>query len=291
MKIQRILNKPHPFTFNQYSVLLPSFVTFLVLVILKPFEFDTFLTNQLILWSLFFAVIVGTTVFCCVAIVKRYFRKTIEEKWTVRNEVFLIFSVLVTISFVFYGLFLILSPQTSRLELFSLVVFRTLAISLFPVLILVLYEQNHHQKIKRRLAEQMNQELLKKQNSASKKTHNITYSAKMVLVAENDKVALQIAPMDLFFLKSEGNYVEVFYHQNQKVHKELIRNSLKAIESQLYDSIFFRCHNRFLVNLQHIQKVEGNARNLELVLDRIEEKIPVSRSKSEILLQLFQQKA
>ena len=290
MKIQSILNKPHPFIFNRYSVLLPALATFLVLIILKPFEFDTFLVKQLILWSLVFAAIVGTTVFCSVTIVKRYFRKTIEENWAVKNEVLLILSVLVILSLVIYSIFLLLNPQIDRLELFSLVVFRTLAISLFPVLILVLYEQNHHQKIKTRLAEQLNQELQKRQNTKPLGSHTITHSVKMVLVAENDKVALQVDPMDLFFVMSEGNYVEVFYLQNRKVQKELIRNSLKAIEEQLSDSVFFRCHNRFLVNLHHILKIEGNARNFEIELKNVEERIPVSRSKSEKLIQLFQQK-
>jgi len=290
MIIQRILNKPHPFIFNRYSVLMPSIVTFLILVILKPFEFDTYLVKHLILWSLIFAVIVGTTVFYVVTIVKRYFRKTIEENWAVKNEVFLFFFVLAIISLVIYTIFLLLNPQSNKLELFSLVVFRTLAISLFPVLILVLYEQNHHQKIKTRQAEQLNQELQKKQNRASPNTLNTTHSVKTVLVAENDKIALQVDPMDLFFVMSEGNYVEVFYYQNRKVQKELIRNSLKAIEEQLSASVFFRCHNRFLVNLHHILKIEGNARNFELTLMNIEEKIPVSRSKSYKLIQLFQQK-
>lgn len=290
MKIQRFLNKPHPFTFNRYSVLLPSIVTFLVLVILKPFEFDTFLTNQLILWSLLFSVIAGATVYCCVAIVQKYFRKTVEENWTVKNEVILILSVLVTISLIIYALFLMQSPQIGRWELFSLVVFRTLAISLFPVLILVLYEQYHHQIIKTRQAEQLNHELHKKQNTGSPSAHDSTNFVKVVLMAENDKVALQVDPMDLFFVKSEGNYVEVFYYQNREVQKELIRNSLKAIEEQLSASVFFRCHNRFLVNLHHILKIEGNARNFEIELNNVEERIPVSRSKSEKLIQLFHQK-
>lgn len=290
MKIQSMLNKPHPFIFNRYSVLIPSFVTFLVLVILKPFEFDTFSSNQLILWSVSFAVFVGIAVFCCVAVIKSCFRKTIEENWTVKKEISLILFVLAVICFGIFALFLKFNAETNWFDLFSLIVVRTLAISFFPVLILVLYEQNHHQKIKRQQAELLNQELLKKQNSAALETYNVTYPEKTVLVAENGKVAMQIDPMDLLFVKSEGNYVEVFYHRNLKVHKELIRNSLKAIEEQLSASVFFRCHNRFLINFHHILKVEGNARNFELALVNLDVKIPVSRSKSEMLLQLFQQK-
>lgn len=290
MKIQKVLNKPHPFIFNWFSIVLPSLITFLVLVILKPFEFDNMLTNQLIGWSTFFALIVGVTVFLCVSILKRFSRRTIEENWTVKNEIFLVLFVLAVISTLTFVLFLILNPQTNKFELFSLVVLRTLAISFFPILILVLYEQNYHQKIKRKQAERLSQQLQKNEASLAQKNVDLSLPEKIALKSENKKIALQIDPINLFFAKSEGNYVEVFYYQNQKVQKQLIRNSLKAIEEQLSISDFFRCHNRFLINLLHIQKVEGNARNFEIVLENIEEKIPVSRSKSDKLLQLFKQK-
>lgn len=243
------------------------------------------------MWSAFFAALAGVTVFLSVIVVKRVFRKTVEENWTVKNEIFLILFVLAVISLVIYVLFLSLNPQTDRFELFRFVVLRTLAISFFPVLIMVLYEQYHHQKVRWRQADDLNRELLKKQSASPQRAPTPSPPAKIVLVAENEKVALLINPMDLSFIKSEGNYVEVFYHQNRKVQKELIRNSLKTIQDQLPSTDFFRCHNRFLINLHYIQKVEGNARNLELVLENIEEKIPVSRSKSETLLQHFQQKA
>jgi hypothetical protein len=234
------------------------------------------------------AVIVGTTVYICVAVVKYFFRKTIEENWTVTYEVLLFLLVLTVIALALFVLFSNLNPEAGRFELFNLVVVRTLVLGFFPILILVLYEQSHHQKIKRRQAESLNQELLKRQKELPVKKSFTALPSKIVLKAENRKVALQIGPPDLFFFKSEGNYVEVFYHQNRKIKKELIRNSLKAITEQLPVADFFRCHKRFVVNLQHIQKVDGNARNLELILENIEEKIPVSRNKSETLLQLFQ---
>lgn len=290
MKLQNVLNKPHPFIFNAYSVLIPSIVTFMVLLILRPFEFSTFTNKELICWSAVFAILVGATILITVLLFKKVLQNTIEEIWTVKREILLILFVLAIICLGVFTFFLNLNTEANWLDLFSLVVVRTFAISFFPVLVLVLYEQNHYQKIQRRQAEQLNQELLKKQHSVAQEINKVNHPAKVVLVAENEKIALQIDPMDLLFVKSERNYVEVFYRQNKKIHKELIRNSLKAIEEQLSVSVFFRCHNRFLINLHHIQKVEGNARNFELALANIEEKIPVSRGKSETLLQLFQQK-
>lgn len=290
MKIPNILHKPHPFIFNRYSVLLPSLVTFLLVLILKPFEFDAFSTHKLLSWSVIFAFVVGLTVFSCVTVLKRYFRVSIENNWTVKHEFFLILFVLAVISLAIFGLFLIINPHFDAIELFRLVVVRTLAIGFFPVLVLVLYEQNYHQKIKRRQAERLNQELQKRTYPLPQKKLNPTIVEKIVLVAENEKIALQVVPASLCYAKSEGNYVEVFYLQNEKIEKQLIRNSLKSIEEQLSAYDFFRCHNRFLINSSCIQKVEGNSRNFELVLENLEEKIPVSRSKSKALLELFKPK-
>lgn len=290
MKILSILNKPHPFIFNRYSVLLTSLITFLVLLLLKPFEFDTFSIDKLLIWSFIFAAIIGLTVLSSVSAIIKLLGRPIRENWNVKNEILMFLFVLAMISLVIFALFLMLNPKVNKIELFSLVVARTLVISLFPVLILVLYEQNHHQRIKRRQAERLNRELQLRKNPILKKKSNSTFPEKIVLIAENEKIALQVTPASLCFVKSEGNYVEVFYYQNQKIQKELIRNSLKSIEDQLSAYDFFRCHNRFLINLHHIQKVEGNARNFELELANVEEKIPVSRSKSEMLLELFKQK-
>lgn len=266
-------------------------ITFLVLVLLKPFEFDTFSIKKLLIWSITFAILIGLTVLGSVGAILILLGKAKRENWTVKQEILLFLFVLLMISLVMFVLFLIRNPKGDRVSLFCLVVLRTLAISLFPVLILVLYEQNHHQKMKRKQAEYFNQTLLVTKNQAFPTEREISLPDKIVLIAENDKIALQVTPTSLCFVRSEGNYVEVFYHQNQKVQKELIRNSLKSIEVQLSSYDFFRCHNRFLINLHHIQKVEGNARNFEIVLENIEEKIPVSRSKSDMLLQLFNQKA
>jgi len=286
-----MLNKPHPFIFNRFSVLLPALITFFLLLVLQPFEFAELSTEKLFIRSAIFGVLVGITVVASVSIVKKVFPQTIDKKWTVGKEMLLFLFVLTNISLGVFAFLLWFNPETDWGGLFVSVVIRTLAISLFPIMVLVLYEQNHHQRKKRHEAEKINKELEKKQAEQGEKMHLPNASSKLSLVAENKKVTLQILPTDLFFVKSEGNYVEVFYRQNQKFQKELIRNSLKAIEEQLPDSHFFRCHKRFLINLAHLIKVEGNARNLELNLENIEEKIPVSRSKSEALLRHFQQKA
>ncbi|MDQ3276691.1 MAG: LytTR family transcriptional regulator, partial [Bacteroidota bacterium] len=102
------------------------------------------------------------------------------------------------------------------------------------------------------------------------------------LRGDNQKEELLLAPDDLFFLSSADNYVQVVYRQSGKPTAMLLRSTLKKMEEQLaaYPA-FFRCHRMYLVNLQLVTSVSGNAQGLRLHLAGVEEVIPVSRSLTE----------
>lgn len=261
----------------------------MVLIVFRPLEFSPFSIEQLFIWSFIFSAIIGLTILGSVTALIKLLGSSIRERWKVKNEVLLFLFVLTVISLVIFGFFILLNPKVNKFDLFKLIIIRTFATSLFPVFILVLYEQNHYQKVKLRQVERLNQELRKKAHPLPQSIPSTRLTEKIVLLAENEKLALQLMSTSLYYVRSEGNYVEVFYCQNQKIQKALVRNSMKAIEEQLSAHGFFRCHNRFIVNLKCVQSVEGNTRNFELVLENVNQKIPVSRSKSKILIQLFQQ--
>ncbi|MEH0154325.1 hypothetical protein V6R21_09270 [Limibacter armeniacum] len=49
--------------------------------------------------------------------------------------------------------------------------------------------------------------------------------------SDNNKQQLSIKPENLLYLKSEDNYVAIYFISNQKLQHELFRNSLKNIEA------------------------------------------------------------
>jgi hypothetical protein len=291
--LNHFFHKPHPFIFNRSSLLIPFVITFLVVLVLRPFEFSEVSFPYLLLWALFFGLIASTCVWVVVRVLQNFTTHALlEDQWTVGKEILLILTVLLCIMLVIFAFILSLNPEANRLKLLGFVLLRTFLISLFPVLILVLYEQYSYQKVKRQEAQQLNQAMqqgLLAQASNTMASPGDVLAEKIHLTAENQKIALSLAPAHLLFVRSEGNYVEVFYLRNDALHKELIRAKLTSIEEQLPGSDFFRCHKSFLINLRHILKVEGNARNLELVMDHYAEKIPVSRSKSKALSALLDQ--
>jgi DNA-binding LytR/AlgR family response regulator len=99
------------------------------------------------------------------------------------------------------------------------------------------------------------------------------------LQGEGQKEELVLHPQHLFFIASADNYVRVQYGKEGRPESVLIRSTLKKMEEQLAaHPYFFRCHRMYLVNLQLVDRVSGNAQGLRLHLQGSEEPIPVSRS-------------
>ncbi len=110
---------------------------------------------------------------------------------------------------------------------------------------------------------------------------NKTISAeeKPYIFIDNNRT-IAIPQMDLYFIKSSGNYIEIVEKNNFKGH--ILRSSLKEIE-QKYPQLY-RCHKSYLVNLDNIKSISGNSKGYELTFyNNNIEKIPVARDKGEFI--------
>lgn len=275
--IAKIFLKPHPFIFNAYSVIIPGALAFLIIALLAPLQFQEIEGTRRILIGGLIGFLVSATVFCSVQLLRKIFPKFMDEdEWTIGREILLYLIVIsLIIGGIFASIYMIYREDESFARFFTRTAFLTLVMSLFPVLVLVLFEQYSYQKKQLRQAHQLTR-VLQAEN------HNLKSAkvSQIILKAENGKIELQLSPADLVCLRSDSNYVEVFYRLEETCTRKLIRNRLKHLEEALPKQHFFRCHNSFIVNGEHIMKVEGNARNLDLLLKGIDFKIPVSRSKA-----------
>ena len=279
----KFLHKPHPFIYTKASILIPGLITFLLIVIIAPFDFRKLDLE----WRLVFALAIGITcslsVVLVVELLKKVFASFInEEKWTVGKEIFLFLLVTTTICINIFLLLLGFNlTDSAPVELFLTIVGYTLSIGFFPIVILVLYEQYNHQKKQLIKARELS-ELVKEPIDGVGIPED--ENQKILFEAENGKVELQLATKDILYLESDGNYVDVYYFDSENtVQKKLIRNRLKSLASQLPPDTFFLCHRSYVVNGHHIIRVEGNARNFELVLKAVNNHIPVARSKSDLI--------
>ncbi|MEO1010780.1 MAG: LytTR family DNA-binding domain-containing protein [Bacteroidota bacterium] len=114
--------------------------------------------------------------------------------------------------------------------------------------------------------------------------------AMLTLKGENDKIILAIKYSQLRYIKSSGNYLEIFFKEGENTVKELVRMSLKEMEVKITDSSIIRIHRSFMVNKNHISSFKRTRKGYELLLEGTRpERLPVSggyRDKFEDELQL-----
>jgi len=208
-----------------------------------------------------------------------YFKKKEEDNWTIGKQiiwVFLFVSFALFASYLYKQLFFGLS--ISGIDFFY---FFKIAgtIAIFPIIILTLLDYIY--------LLQKNQSLAALANDKSNSGHPPSPSRQsdfFKILAENGKDVFQIPLNDLRYLQSADNYVEIVYRQEDQTKKVMLRNTLQGLEKQISLPQIHRCHRSFMVNLQKVDSVSGNAQGHKLHMCDIEELIPVSRSKSKEVL-------
>jgi DNA-binding LytR/AlgR family response regulator len=131
-------------------------------------------------------------------------------------------------------------------------------------------------------ATEINQNIAVKKRDETKSNR----SEKLITIAVNQKNALNISKENLICVEAEDNYVNIHYTNSDRYKKEMIRSTLKKMEEQLSENQqFVRCHKSFIVNLQKLQHVKGNAQGYKLKLEGLDFEIPVSRKLSKTILE------
>jgi len=150
----------------------------------------------------------------------------------------------------------------------------TFLISFFPLIGLVFYKQNNLLKKYLTETETINNSIEQKQSKTK-----ITIFGK----GKNEKYEIDLKK--LLFIKSQGNYCEIFIIDSLK--PIVVRISLLQIKEQLKETKTYKCHRSYIVNIDNISKVSGNAQGLRLHFNSIEESVPVSRNLSKEIKQLL----
>jgi DNA-binding LytR/AlgR family response regulator len=89
---------------------------------------------------------------------------------------------------------------------------------------------------------------------------------------------LRIKAVNLLFIKSVGNYIEIYFKNNDKADSQILRSSLKRIEDIFKNHEYIcRSHRAYLVNLKNISSVSVNSQGYQLEFDDTDKCVPVSR--------------
>ncbi len=210
----------------------------------------------------------------------------LEDNWKVWKELVLILGVLLSIALgnLFYGKLIHIAEINLSGLLNSMMV--TVLLGLFPITLAILNKYHRLLRLNSDLAQRANefiahpdaQETEKKESQKPAESIAPLPENKLILIAENERDKLEIKLEDLLFIESQDNYSSVVILEGRKVKKQLIRSSLKRLESQIQSKMVKRCHRAFMVNLSKVAKVEGNAAGYILSFSESETKVPVSRN-------------
>lgn len=276
------LEAPYPLTRNSWQEWLfflgtGVFVAFF-LIVFQPFGTDSFESATKYLFLAGYGAVITVTMAMTSWIIPRVLPTFFEEEsWTVGKQI-LFLTVLVTTAFAtcyFYKNWYLGLTFSLRGFLYFLPL--ALSVAIFPIAGLVvgnyIYLLKHYEHGAAAMAGR---------DPSSRKA--MTEAASLVLPDEQGKPCLTLSPDQLLAIKSADNYVEVYYWEENQLQRLLIRNTLSALETLLENTSIVRCHRSYLVNLNQVTQVTGNAQGYRLLLGDHSLSIPVARSRSEAIL-------
>lgn len=201
-----------------------------------------------------------------------------EALWNIGKEIFsiMLLMLIITIGNCIYSL--IIFNLEGNWRNFLGMLLAVIIIGLFPATFGVMLNYIYQLKKYNQTIVVHHSQVPEKQVEAEHKT--------LKLVAENEKDSIVLSPEALFYIESSDNYSTIFFEKEGKLQKELIRSSLTRLESQITNKNIVRCHRSFIVNLDKVEKVTGNAQGYKLHLETPELFVPVARKYTEIVERL-----
>lgn len=176
--------------------------------------------------------------------------------------------------------------EVSRFELY------TVAIGAFPIAVVVLLNEARLNRRYVQGAQRFNADLhpavVPKPETteipASSQADPPVPEVLVTIPSETGREDLIVPLKDLLFIRSAGNYMDVHIVKNSELERSVVRGSLKRVEEALSGHPrSLRCHKSYLVNLDHVISVSGNAQGYHLHLGHGAGSIPVSRRLNESL--------
>lgn len=275
-RIVNWLNKPFPFIDNVkqgiiLSVIFGIFV-FSFLLIFQPFGISDINTKKALFLSGFGFITFTVMLINCILMPHLFSRLFDPEKWTTaKNILFHLWNILL-IAFCNWLYHTTIGCNLSVQHSLATFLLMTIAVGIIPSVFFTAYFERKLWNKNNSVAKIINSEIMQRQTRK--------YIDKLASISSDNKnEKLEILARELVCISSEGNYSNVYYFVEETIEKKLLRLSLKKAEEQLsdFDGIV-RCHRSFIINLEQIKRISGNARNYNLHIEKLSFTIPVSRN-------------
>lgn len=109
------------------------------------------------------------------------------------------------------------------------------------------------------------------------------------LMDNNGNLKLSVKLDNLYYIKAEDNYINVFYQRNGAIATYMLRCKMKTIEGNCVDSSSLRrCHRSYIVNIKKVSVMHNEAEGFILEFEREGlDSVPVSKTYANRVLEAF----
>lgn len=279
---QPFANHSTPGAYFRDMLIISGLITFL-LCFFQPFGIDEIIGIQRWLTGLYFGLInfaIQSVNYLWWMAFPQHFK---DENWTLGKEILWISYAFLTAAFGNYLLGAYLFPEADLFQSFGPILVVSILVGLLPYLLGTYIFFN--QRLKQELASalEINQQL------ASSNPNTSQDLGPMLPIGGEEQEFLPIHLSELLAIEAEGNYLRLFINRQGQLSNFRIRGTLKEQAQQLAPwPTLFRSHRAFIINLNQIQQVEGNAAGYRLLLHPDLPQFPVSRSQVKNFKQTMQ---
>jgi hypothetical protein len=276
-----IFNRPYPFNDdlkqNSKIIFFTSIGIFAFLFLFQPFDIGTLPVKMkyYLITGVAFMTFISLSI--NMLVIPSLFPKIFNTAlWNIKKEIlwytWILFTTLV--GYFFVNKFLV----ALKVE-FSTVI-KLILTAVVPLSIIIIINYNNILRTHLKLADEITRKL---------NDNKIVHEKIVYINSDYQKDSLAVKVSLLILVRSADNYVEVFWNENGEIKNQLVRCSLTYVEELLKDfKVIFKCHRSYLINVNYIQKIEGNSQGYRLFFDNISFFIPVSKNSIEKLKEIIE---
>lgn len=202
-------------------------------------------------------------------------KKFSSANWTIKKEIFWDLWILFT---TLAGYFLLNNSLGVIKFGFSLVI-KLVLTAVLPITTLIVVNHNKMLRSHLKLANELSKKLKENKSIQDKIVH---------FSSDYQKDSLAIKVSLILLIRSANNYIEVFWKEGDSIKNQMVRCSMLYAEEILKENKFiFKCHRSFMVNVNYIDKIEGNSQGYRLFFENVNFPVPVSKNSVNKLKELI----
>jgi hypothetical protein len=269
--MRNVFNNPYPFSddlkHNTKIIFFTSLGVFAFLFLFQPFDINSLPVKERYYLLSGLAGITFLSLSINLLLIPSLFpKKFTSEGWNIKKEIlwnlWILFTILV-------GYFFYTNSLGAMKFGFNMVI-KLLLTAVVPLSVLIIVNHNKMLREHLKMADELSKKLKENKLIQEKIIHfNSDY--------QKDSLAINVSL--LLFIRSANNYIEVFWKDVNSIRNQMVRCSMAYAEEILKEHKFiFKCHRSFIVNINFIDRIEGNSEGYKIFFENVAFPVPVSKN-------------